>query len=193
VTSWKVVLLLEFKGPMNGQELGMAVRTKMEISRVRVPLLALVVLLATLTGCAVLDTKMTPLPVGVDATQPLSAQAVIWGGDDPWHDVYFVKVDGKHMPSRNLAGYPLSLVLPPGQHTIKLLLQAQGNKFLYHEETISVQGGHTYVWSFEDLGSSATLKLIDHGSAQCHLEPSRHGAMQVHQIVCDPNNGDEPH
>ena len=143
-------------------------------------LLVLVLTTMHLSGCVVMETVLDPYFFKVVKGSPVSTYALVWAGNHDVRAFCFVKVDGKGMPSRNLAGYPQSLALLPGDHIVRVLLQVGGTGFLYMDREFSVRAGHTYV-----VNPDPALNIDDLGDKSCRLEPVGLRLASRTKLICE--------
>jgi hypothetical protein len=82
--------------------------------------------------------------------------------------LYFTHVNGESLPSRGGGGYPVSLSLAPGQHTIRAYFTTPDHRSTEQSVTATVQAGHTYVVEYLVVPgtSGVLLKLADQGKSQ---------------------------
>lgn len=136
------------------------------------PTLAFAAVAALLTSCA-WNTVLTPYAVEAATRLPAGEVATVWGVRHSAR-LYFTHVDGESMPSRGGAGYPVSLTLAPGKHTLRVFYSAGDNRGLHQTVEATLVAGHTYVVDHLPIpGTGAVLlKLSDLGKGeQCHYEP----------------------
>jgi hypothetical protein len=146
-------------------------------------LVALVLAGSLLAACT---TVREPYRHGVEATATDTGVAYLWGGNDVEGEIYFTHVDGKHMPSRHLTGYPQSLVLAPGAHQVSVLLTKPG-KSIEIDRDIAMEAGHTYVLRYRDTaaGTRAVISVEDLGAQRCRLELVGSKVADRTRLVCE--------
>lgn len=122
-----------------------------------------------LGGCA-WNTVLTPFAVGTASTLPPSEVATVWGVRQGAR-LHFTHVNGESLPSRGGAGYPVSLTLPPGKHSLRVFFTMGDNRSMDRVYEAELKAGHTYVVEYLPIpGTPAVLlKLDDRGkNEQCH-------------------------
>lgn len=130
------------------------------------------VVLLVLAGCA-WNPVLDPYPFQVGSAGPDSV-ATIWGSADDT-SMYFRKVNGKGLPSRKAAGYPLSLSFLPGRYEIEVYFLNADHRDAIFPVTVTVKAGHTYVLEYEVTGDLAHgrvgMRLKDLGNdVRCHYD-----------------------
>ena len=145
--------------------------------------IAAVLAAGLLGGCT---TVREPYFHGVEKTATAPDVAYLWGGNDVEGEVYFTHVDGKHMPSRNLTGYPQSLALAPGTHKVSVLLTKPG-KSIEVDRDIAMEAGHTSVLRYRDMaaGTRAVISVDDLGAQHCRLELVGSKFADRTRLVCE--------
>ncbi|MFM2060021.1 MAG: hypothetical protein RLY71_4406 [Pseudomonadota bacterium] len=116
--------------------------------------------------------------------------ATVWGVRQG-ATLYFTHVNGESLPSRGGGGYPVSLALPPGKHTIRVFLAMPDNRSTEQSVSTVVEAGNTYVTEFLAIpGTSAILlKLVNLGKGQ-QCSYTNTGQVRTALVLhCTPRTG----
>ncbi|EGJ10650.1 hypothetical protein [Rubrivivax benzoatilyticus] len=121
---------------------------------------------ALLASCA-WGPVLEPYAVGAAERMPVAESATVWGVRQGAR-LHFTHVDGASLPSRGGGGYPVSLVLAPGQHTLRAYFVTPDHRSTEQSLTAVLEAGHTYVVEYLLIpGTPAVLmKLVDQGKNQ---------------------------
>lgn len=115
---------------------------------------------------------LTPYALGNAERMPASDVATIWGVRQGAR-LHFTHVNGESLPSRGGGGYPVSLQLVPGKHTVRVFFAMPDHRSTEQSIVAVVEAGHTYVVEYLVIpGTPAVLlKLADQGKdQQCAYE-----------------------
>lgn len=124
-----------------------------------------------LASCA-WNTVLTPYPVEAAERMTPADVATVWGVRQGAR-LHFTHVNGESLPSRGGAGYPVSLTLAPGKHSLRVFFATGDHRWTERTFEATVAAGHTYVVEYLLIpGTSAVLlKLADRGKdEQCRYE-----------------------
>ena len=134
-------------------------------------LLLLLASSAVLASCA-WNAVLTPYGVDVADQAPASTVATIWGVREG-AKLHFTHVNGDALPSRGGGGYPVSLRLAPGKHTLRVFFATPDRRSSELTLQAAVEAGHTYVVEYLIVPGTAAvaLKLADRGKNEvCRYE-----------------------
>lgn len=144
---------------------------------------------ALLVSCA-WGPVLTPYAVGQAERAGPAEVATVWGVRQG-ATLYFTHVNGESLPSRGGGGYPVSLTLPPGQHTLRIYLVTPDHRSTEQSVKANLQAGHTYVMEYLGIpGTNAfLLKLADQGPSQVCAYTSVEQLRTALQLQCRPRPG----
>jgi hypothetical protein len=128
--------------------------------------LALLLSSAALASCA-WGPVLTPYSVSVSDQAASSEVATVWGTREG-AKLHFTHVNGVELPSRGGGGYPVSLRLAPGKHSLRAYFVTPDRRHAKPSLDVEVEAGHTYVVEHLLLppASRVLLKLSDRGKSQ---------------------------
>ena len=132
-------------------------------------------LLTSCSGTPVLEPYIAPTAI----PESQKGAASVWADNGQMHFMMIKKVDGKRSPSRNGAGFPYSVGISPGKHTLGIYLSdlsdfnpfLHGGKYADLELQVEVAAGHSYALRHRTDGQRVQAYLTDLGdSVQCRYE-----------------------
>lgn len=152
--------------------------------------LALLLATSTLIASCAWGPVLTPYAVEPAPRMGAADVATVWGVRQG-AKLHFTHVNGESLPSRGGGGYPVSLTLAPGKHTLRVYFVMPDHRSVERSFDATVQAGHTYVVEYLTVpGTNAVLlRLADRGrNEQCQYQ--RTDELRGTQVLhCAPRMG----